>query len=188
MVLGQWAAFDMMDHGTLLVFVQFWTGSSSTFLIIRSVSRLVLFYLMQRSFCLWCQRALSWVQYSVTYTLLPSAIHLNHLIIGFYFYTDDTQLYIHLTHNDAAHAFDRLKNCQDGVKKWLSAKTLKLNPDKTEFIIFGSKLQCGQFTSLLVNIFGSGVFLFCIFVSCNVFKIVCQDCYQHPQLLAHHSC
>ena len=29
------------------------------------------------------------------------------------------------------HAFDKLKTCLGGVKKWLSANKLKLNPDKT---------------------------------------------------------
>ena len=33
----------------------------------------------------------------------------------------------------------RLKNCLDDVRKWLSTNKLKLNPDKTEFILFGSK-------------------------------------------------
>ena len=49
------------------------------------------------------------------------------------------QLYVHLTHNHATQAFDRLKNCLDDVRKWLSANKLKLNPDKTEFILFGSR-------------------------------------------------
>ena len=46
-----------------------------------------------------------------------------------------------------AHAFDRLKTCLDDVKKWLSTNKLKLNPDKTDFIIFGSKTQRGNSTN-----------------------------------------
>ena len=38
-------------------------------------------------------------------------------------------------------AFDGLKDCLNDVKKWLSTNNLNLNPDKTEFIIFGSKIQ-----------------------------------------------
>ena len=56
----------------------------------------------------------------------------NHPGICFHFYADDTQLYVHLTHNHATQAFDRLKNCLDDVRRWLSANKLKLNPDKTE--------------------------------------------------------
>ena len=50
-VLDQSAAFDTIDHGTLLDCL---TGSSLSSLIILSVSRLVLFYLMLKSFCLEC--------------------------------------------------------------------------------------------------------------------------------------
>ena len=54
------------------------------------------------------------------------------------------------------HAFDRLKNCLNDVKKWLSANKLKLNPDKTEFIVFGSKMQREKLNkSFPVNILGN---------------------------------
>ena len=33
-----------------------------------------------------------------------------------------------------------LNSCLDDVKQWISTSKLKLNPDKTEFIMFGSKL------------------------------------------------
>ena len=36
-------------------------------------------------------------------------------------------------------AFDKLNRCLHDVKEWMSASKLKLNPDKTEFILFGSK-------------------------------------------------
>ena len=50
-----------------------------------------------------------------------------------------------------AHAFDRLKSCLEDVKKWLSANKLKLNPDKTEFIVFGSKNSVKNSTNILGN-------------------------------------
>ena len=53
------------------------------------------------------------------------------------------------------HAFDRLKSCLYDVKKWLSANKLKLNPDKTEFIIFGSKSREKLNKSFPVNILGT---------------------------------
>ena len=49
------------------------------------------------------------------------------------------QLCVYLTHKNVAHAFDRLESCLDNVKKWLSAYKLKLNPDKTKFIILVQK-------------------------------------------------
>ena len=54
-----------------------------------------------------------------------------------------------------SHACDRLKSCLDDVKKWLSANKLKLNPEKTEFIIFGSKLREKLNKSFPVDILGN---------------------------------
>ena len=56
----------------------------------------------------------------------------------FYFYADDSQVHIHLSQKNASTAFKKLNKCLDDVKEWLK---LKLNPDKTEFIIFGLKRQ-----------------------------------------------
>ena len=84
-----------------------------------------------------CPRALSWGQSCFYYKLLSSAIVFqNHLGTRFHFYADDMRLYVHLTHKHVTEAFERLKNCLDDVKKWLSANKLKLNPDKTKFILF----------------------------------------------------
>ena len=90
------------------------------------------------------------------YTTPLSKVIQNHPSIGFYFYADDTQLHVHLRHKNVVHAFDRLKSCLDDVKKWLSANKLKLNPDKTEFIVFGSKIQHEKWNkSFAVNILGN---------------------------------
>ena len=57
---------------------------------------------------------------------------------------------------NVAHAFDRLKSCLDDVKKCLSANKLKVNPDKTKFIDFGSKIQRENLNkSFPVNILGN---------------------------------
>ena len=42
---------------------------------------------------------------------------------------------------NASAAFDKLNRCLQDVKEWMSVSKLKLNPDKTEFILFGSKKQ-----------------------------------------------
>ena len=51
------------------------------------------------------------------------------------------KLYVHLSQRNASAAFDKLNRCLQDVKEWMSASKLKLNPDKTEFILFGSKKQ-----------------------------------------------
>ena len=122
-----------------------------------SASRLVLFYPMLKGYCTVCPRALSWGRSCSHYTLPPlSKVIQNHPGICFHFYADDTQLYVHLTHNHATQAFDRLKNCLDDVRKWLSANKLKLNPDKTEFILFGSRNVRTKLSNFFpVNILGN---------------------------------
>ena len=74
----------------------------------------------------------------------------------FNFYADDTQLFIHRTHKNVTQSFERLNRCLDDVKKWLSANMLKFNPDKTDFIIFGSKTHHVKLKFFLpVNILGN---------------------------------
>ena len=63
----------------------------------------------------------------------------KHKGINFHFYANDTQLYVHLSHMNASTAFDKLNRYLQDVKDWMSASKLKLNPEKTEFILFGSK-------------------------------------------------
>ena len=74
-----------------------------------------------------------------TKTAPLSKVIRNHPGMGFHFYADDTQLYVYLTQKNVAHAFDMLKRCLEDVKKWLSANKLKLNPDKTKFIVLVQK-------------------------------------------------
>ena len=65
----------------------------------------------------------------------------RHKGIKFHFYADDSQVYIHLSQKNVYAAFEKLNRCLDDVKEWMSTSKHKLNPDKTEFIIFGSKRQ-----------------------------------------------
>ena len=75
------------------------------------------------------------------YTTPLSSIISKHNGIKFHFYADDSQLYIHLSQKNASAAFEKLNKCLNDVKEWMTTSKLKLNPDKTEFIIFGSKRQ-----------------------------------------------
>ena len=73
-----------------------------------------------------------------------------------HFYSGDTKLYVHITHKHVAHAFDRLKTCLDDVRRGLSANMLKLNPDRIEFINFGSKMHhVKTLNKLIVNTFSN---------------------------------
>ena len=65
----------------------------------------------------------------------------KHEGVSFHFYADDTQLYVHLSHMNDSAAFEKLNRCHQDVQEWMLASKLKLSPDKTEFIPFGSKKQ-----------------------------------------------
>ena len=73
----------------------------------------------------------------VLFTTPLSSIISQHTSVKFHFYADDTQLYIHLAHNNVPQAFEKLNSCLMDVKDWISKIKLKLNPQKTEFIVFG---------------------------------------------------
>ena len=157
-----------------------------------SALRLGQFYLMPKSYCMVCLKALSWGQsFFSLYTTPLSKVIQNHPGISFQFYADDTQLYVHLTHKNVASALDKLSHCLEDVKRWLSTNKLKLNPDKTEFIVFDSKSQREKLNqSFPVNILGNlisptdavrnlGVWFdsdFSFF--CHVRK-VCKACFAH---------
>ena len=99
-----------------------------------------------------CLRVLSWV---LCYSLL-STLTGKHKGVNFHFYADNTQLYVHLSHMNASAAFDKLNRCLHDVKEWMSASKLKLNPDKTEFILFGSKKQRERLNACFpINILGN---------------------------------
>ena len=90
------------------------------------------------------------------YTTPFSKIIRLHPHIKFHFYADDTQLYIHLSHKNASAALAKLNACLHDVQRWMSLNKLKLNPEKTEFIVFGSKAQRQKISSHFpVSILGS---------------------------------
>ena len=199
-LLDQSAAFDTIDHDTLLDSLSSWFG----------VGRVVLHwfksYLSDRVQCIKIGSILSDAKkllYGVPqgsdlgpilfslYTIPLSKVIQNHPGISFQFYADDTQLYVHLTHKSVASALDKQSHCLEDVKRWLSTNKLKLNPDKTEFIVFGSKSQCEKLNhSFPFNILGNlisptdavrnlGVWFDSDFsFSCHVIK-VCKACFAH---------
>ena len=100
---------------------------------------------------------------------------------------------MHVAHKNVTSALDKLSCCLEDVKRWLSTNKLKLNPDKTEFIVFGSisKSQCEKLNhSFPVNILSNlispvdavrnlGVWFDSDFsFSCHVMK-VCKACFAH---------
>ena len=123
------------------------------------------------------------------YTTPLSKVIGTHPDIKYHFYADDTQLFIHISHKNAALAFDKLNSCLLDVQKWMSSSMLKLNPDKTEFIIFGSHAQLKKLDPYLpVKIFGNfmhpavvvknlGVWFDANFSFANHVRNICKTCF-----------
>jgi len=70
---------------------------------------------------------------------------LSHVInkhkVAHHLYADDTQIYVSLNAQNGTKALTSLSDCLLDIRQWMHHTKLKLNPDKTEFILIGSKLQ-----------------------------------------------
>jgi hypothetical protein len=144
------AAFDTIDHGILLDRLSSWFGINGTVLawfksylcdreqLVKIGSTLsdpasLNFGVPQGS-------VLGPILYSM-YTAPLANVISAYENLKYHFYADDTQLYFHISPNSTIQNFNQLQNCLVDIQKWMSSNKLKLNPDKTEFIIFGSEKQ-----------------------------------------------
>ena len=60
----------------------------------------------------------------------------------YHLYADDRQLYLSFTPNTLgaqSMCLETIKNCIDDVRRWMTLNMLKLNDNKTEFIILGTR-------------------------------------------------
>ena len=60
-------------------------------------------------------------------------------------YADDTQIYITLPKSEQEMSLALLQDCLLDVGDWMRSSKLKLNPDKTEVLLFGTKLHRKEF-------------------------------------------
>ena len=88
---------------------------------------------------------------------IGSIIH-SHSSINYHFYADDTQLYITFSPENFSHSIQKLKNHLNDIQNFMFANKLKLNPDKTEFILIGSRKNRNQLLPHFpINILGNQV-------------------------------
>ena len=74
--------------------------------------------------------------------------------LSYHVYADDTQLYISFnsTQNCAANCLKSLETCIQDISDWMKNNILKMNEEKTEFIIFGSPQQLQKITIPFIKI------------------------------------
>ena len=70
----------------------------------------------------------------ILYSTPLSGIISGHAI-PHHLYADDSQLYVSLASGDSTAALTTLRSCLAYVRSWMSTNKLKLNPDKTEFLL-----------------------------------------------------
>ena len=68
--------------------------------------------------------------------------------IPHHLYADDSQLYVSFASGDSAAALNGLQSCLVSVQSWMSTNKLKLNPDKTEFLLIGNERQRSKYLSM----------------------------------------
>lgn len=59
--------------------------------------------------------------------------------VNYHFYADDTQLWLTFDPKDIKNAFSKMEECIKDVEKWMSFHHLKMNCDKTEYLLISSK-------------------------------------------------
>lgn len=72
--------------------------------------------------------------------------------MSFHTYADDTQIYISFKPDDSVLTLQRLEACICQIRIWMIENKLKLNDDKSEFILISSPHNKQKFDMLSINI------------------------------------
>ena len=81
------------------------------------------------------------------YTTPLSSLVSGHAI-PHHLYADDSQLYVSFSSGDSGAALNGLQSCLASVQSWMLTNKLKLNPDKTEFLLIGNERQQSKYISM----------------------------------------
>ena len=193
------AAFDTIDHDILFNSLRDWFGVDGT------VLRWIRSYLSNRKQKVKLGNSFSDV-FSLPYGVPQGSVlgpllftlyttPLSNIISNFnvthHLYADDTQIYLALDNRNFDSSFAELTECLTCIQNWMAGVKLKLNPEKTEFIIIGDR----QARESLINKFPTQLLgnsisptdtvknLGVIFDSENTFSNhitnMCRACYYH---------
>ena len=72
--------------------------------------------------------------------------------IHHHMYADDTQLYVSLEPKDIHDSINKLNLCIKDIKLWMENNFLKLNNEKTEYIIFGTTTNLNKLDKTTIKV------------------------------------
>ena len=157
------AAFDTVDHNLLLERLNSMYGINSTALSwLKS-------YLTDRTQSVTrnsIESAIRYLLYGVPQgSILGPPFYCNYtkpladiirlFLIIYHLFADDTQLGISVDpskHEELINSINILENCIESISSWMASNQLKLNEDKTEFIVFASKHNMKKIENASINV------------------------------------
>ena len=86
-----------------------------------------------------CRRDRSLDRYFLRSILPPLVIFLRRKSIDYHLYADDTQLWVTFKPNGIDNAISHIESCVELIQQWMCQYHLKMNDDKTEFLVISSK-------------------------------------------------
>ena len=146
------AAFDTIDHNICITRLSTWYGISGTalswftsYLTDRQQDIKIgnCFSDMLPTSCGVPQGSVLGPLLFTLYTTPLSSVIQKHNL-DHHHYADDTQIYVSLTTPDTCRSLNQLRDCLQDVSRWMKNSKLKLNADKTEFLIIGTSTQRTQ--------------------------------------------
>ena len=144
------AAFDTLDHSSIIELLSVWYGISGTAVNwVRSYlsNRVQRVKLLDKHYGVPQGSVLGPLLFTLYTTPLSSVI--SRQDICHHLYADDTQIYVSPSKTDPEMSLSLVQQCLQDVSDWMISSKIKLNPDKTEFIIIVTKAQRDKFKKYL---------------------------------------